>query len=208
VSPAPGDIFRIEQNAVVCHATFLRSTVHENRRKRSLAGHVRASGCAQMSDGRGRGRNGRTIGEHVRIDVSDAEDYLFDGSRRSAVQVSVPTFTRSSRTRTCVHRRVRRIGAGSLRIRSPYFENKRRLRRLNIASSYRCLSCSTNTTSERSNPTSAECLQRTIVSRRVYVISNDYGRHVPFPDIRTLNVPVATYFRNDETVGRRDIRLF
>jgi len=41
-----------------------------------------------MSDGSGRGRDGRTAGQHVRFHVPDAENHLLDGSRRSAVQVS------------------------------------------------------------------------------------------------------------------------
>lgn len=64
------------------------SAVHENRRERGPAGHVRASRCAQVSDGRGRRRDGRTVGQHVRFHVPDAEDYLFHGPRRIVVQVS------------------------------------------------------------------------------------------------------------------------
>lgn len=68
------------------------SAVHENRRERGPAGHVRASRCAQVSDGRGRRRDGRTVGQHVRFHVPDAEDYLFHGPRRIVVQVSARAF--------------------------------------------------------------------------------------------------------------------
>lgn len=64
------------------------SAVLENRRERGPAGHVRASRCAQVSDGRSRWRDGRTVGQHVRFHVPDAEDYLFHGPRRIVVQVS------------------------------------------------------------------------------------------------------------------------
>lgn len=65
------------------------SAVHEDRRERRPVGHVRAGGRAQVSDDRGRGRDGRSAGQHVRFHVPDAQDHLLHGSRRSAVQVSV-----------------------------------------------------------------------------------------------------------------------
>lgn len=79
---------KITKNVTSPYGLFFRSAVHEDRRERRAPGHVRAGGRAQVSDDRGRGRDGRSAGEHVRLHVPDAQDHLFHGPRRSAVQVS------------------------------------------------------------------------------------------------------------------------